>query len=310
MNKIRLIICLSLGMSITAFSQAITDSTIAMIAFWEMNDERVYEFVETEEKLKKGVKTLKKSNYDLTMTILDSSATNYRVKWQYDNHEIDYEMEAMEKEILEICGNIPVEYRTNELGAFETIVNWEEMKTKIDEAFTTVINKEALPDSIKLGLTNMITSMFSSEAQVNFWARDLNFFHYLYGASLHRTQPFEGVKNYTNPFIKTTMPGTQRVEVVAVDEENWIAKIKVTSGIDGDQAKALMIDFVKKNMKELGIENEEEIKEEELPNYSVEETMNYIYNIETGYILKGFYSKMTRVNEDYKRTSYNYKIKK
>lgn len=310
MKKLQLVIILILGFTINTFSQAVTDSTIAMIAFWSNGDKATYEFKEVEDKLSKGEKTLKTTTYDMIMTITDSTNNNYSVKWEYENYKIDYELEQFEKDLMEICEDIPIHYRTDELGAFETIENWEAMKNIADKAFTKWISdKEDLPDSISVGLKNMMLSMFESEQQMNYWARDIKFFHYLYGANLSRTVPFEGIKLYTNPFIKKTMEGTQRVEVIAVDEENWIAQIKVKSGIDGDKAKSLMIDFMKQNMESLGIKDESEIKMEDIPNYSVAEEIDCIYDIETGYILKGSYSKLTKLNDDYKLTTYEYKLK-
>lgn len=310
MNKTLLVIALILSFSVNIYSQALTDSTIAMISFWSLGDKAIYEFKQVEDKLSKGEKTLKTTTYDVIMTIVDSTESGYSVKWEYENHKIDYELEQFEKGLMEICEGISVKYKTNELGEFENIENWEEMKNIADEAFNNWISeKKDLPDSISVGLKNMLLAMFESEQQINYWARDLQFFHYLYGVNLSRTVPFEGIKHYTNPFINKTMEGTQKIEVVAVDEENLIAQIKVKSGIDGDKAKALMIDFVKHNMERLGIKDENEIKEEHIPNYAVTEEIDCIYDIQTGYILKGSYSKLTRLNDDYKLTTYEYELK-
>lgn len=293
-------------------SQVITDTTIAMIAFWEVGDEVIYEFKETEDKLSEGKKTLKETTYDVRMTIVDSTANHYIVKWEYENAKANYELEEFEKDLLEVCADIPVQYKTDELGGFQTIENWKEMKEVANGAFEKLITKKgaALPDSIRFGIQNMLMGMFESEAQVNFWARDLRFFHYLYGKNLQRNAPIQGMKYYTNPFIKTIMEGSETIKVLAVDEENWIAKVKVESGIAGEEAKALMIDFAKNNMEKLGLKDESEIDENDIPEYGVKEEMNYIYDMDMGYILKGSYTKLTTLNQDYKRTTYEYRLKK
>jgi len=245
------------------------------------------------------------------MSIIDSTENSYSITWEYKNAQADYELSQMEKDLNEICGDIPIQYRTDEFGAFETIENWNEMKEVTSNIFDKwIAEKQELPDSISTVLHQMVTAMFSSKEQMNYWARDLKFFHYLYGGNLSRTTPFEGVKYYTNPFIKKVMPGTQKVTVLAVDEESYIAKILVNSGIEGDAAKALMIDFAKQNMDALGIKDESEIKEEDVPHFSVKEKIECIYDIDTGYILKGTYIRLTELNDDYKRTTYEYKIKK
>lgn len=310
MHRIKLTLILMIVFLSNIYSQSLTDSSIAMIAFWSINDEATYEFKQVEKKLKKGKKTIKTTNYDLIMTIADSTKDSYSILWEYQNYKFDYELEPIQKDLMEICRDIPILYKTDELGAFQAIENWEVMKNFANEAFTKFLSaKKDLPDSARIKLKNMLLGMFESQQQVNYWAKDLKFFHYLYGVNLSRTIPFEGVKGYSNPFIKTIMPGSQRIEVIAVDEKNWIAQIKVTSGIDGDKAKNLMLDFMKQNMERLGIKDESEIKEEDLPNYSITEEHDYIYDILTGYILKGSYSKLTKIDTDYKLTTYEYQLK-
>jgi len=286
MNKIKLILILSIGFYSNIFSQALTDSTITMIAFWSVGDVMTYEFKQVEDKLSEGEKTLKTTTYDMVMTVLDSTENSYSVEWKYKNQKHDYEMEQFEKDMMEICKDLPTQFRTDEFGRFETIENWTTMRDFANEAVTKYADSKELPDSIKTPIKNMVLSMFESEQQMNHWARDIKFFHYLYGASLSIDTPFEGIKPYTNPFLKSTMPGTQRIEVTAIDEENWVAQIKVKSGLDGERAKDLMIDFLKNNMENLGIKDESEIKREELPSFSVKEELDCIYDIVSGYILK------------------------
>lgn len=312
MNKLFIgILLLILFFNSNLFGQALTDSTIMMTAFWENDDTVIYEFSEREDKLSKGKKTIQTTNYDVTMSIIDSTSSNYKVEWEYSNYNRDYEMSQFEKDLMEICGDIPVQFITNEFGGFESIENWEVMGRIADESFDKWLSdKKELPDSISSKIKTMVTSLFSSQEQVNFFARDLKFFHYLYGANLDRNKPYEGIKYYSNPFLQIAMPGKEKVTVQTVDEQNWIAKIKVTSGISGKEAKSLMVDFTKKNMDKLGITDESEIKLEDMPEFSAREELEIIYDIETGYILKGKYNKLTRLNSDYKNTTYKFNLKK
>lgn len=292
-------------------SQVLTDSTIAMIAFWKIGDKVVYEFSETIDKLSKSEKTLETTSYDVAMSIIDSTSNNYKVKWEYSNYERDYKLDQFEKDLYEVCSKIPVLFITNEYGSFESVENWEVMSKVAGDAFNKwLIQKPELPDSTAAKMKEMLNSMFSNQKQVNFLARDLKFFHYLYGINLDRESPYEGVKYYSNPFLKTVMPGREKVIVQAIDEQNWIAKVKVISGIGGKEAKALMLDFMKKNMRELGLTDESEINSDDIPEFSTSEELEIIYNIETGYILKGKYQKITKLDSDYKNTTYDFKLKK
>jgi len=245
---------------------------------------------------------------------VDSTENNYTIKWGYDNHESSTEYEDYEEEVLGKMDNIPTIFSTDEFGSYEKILNSLEMKKALNDSYSEwQKNNQEQTDSIKEYMQYMITtlnSVFDSDSQLKFWSKELRIFHFLYGKSIKRNTINEGISFYTNPFIQTIMPGEQQLKVVAVDEKNWIAKINVKSGISGDKAKKLMIDFVKKNLDRFGISNEEEIKENELPNYSVSEEYDFVYDIDTGYILKLNYSKLTKVNDDSKLTTYEFKMRR
>jgi hypothetical protein len=292
-----------------ASAQALTDSTIAMIAFWSPGDQLTYTFTEVEDKNSKGVTSLKSMTYDLHMAIVDSTANNYFIEWTYDNYQMDYELQAYEKELMEIMERVPIRYRTNAFGRFETIENWELMKSKAENAFTSWLEqKENIPDSLGLALKKMTGALFESEAQMKYWARDIRFFHYLYGANLYRNKPMKGTKYYTNPYIKKNMPGTETVEVLSVDEDNWVAEIMVNSGIEGEASRALMYDFILNNMESFGITDKSEVKKKDIPGFTVRESLHCIYHIPTGVIIKGQYSKRTELDKDYKKTTYTYEL--
>lgn len=296
--------------SAMAQSQALTDTTVAMIAFWAMDDETPYAFKQTEEVVKDGKKTVKESTYDMTMEVIDSTENNFLVRWTYDNYKLNYELAPFEKEIMEVCENIPIEFTTDEFGRFKTIANWKEMKHVAERAFSNWLSShEALPDSISRKIKLMVTSLFVSEEQMKYWARDIRFFHYLYGANLYRNKPMQGVKNYTNPLLRNQMPGTERIEVVLVDEENMIAQINVESGISGEASRQLMYDFILANKELYGIRSDNDVKKKDIPAFEVQEKLICLYDIETGYILSGAYSKKTLLKNDYKLTTYEYRLK-
>ena len=295
--------------SFLASAQALTDSTIAMIAFWSPGDELTYAFQETEDKFSKGIASLKSMSYDLKMSVIDSTAENYVIEWNYSNYRINYDLQPYEQELMQIIEEVPIRYRTNALGRFEGIDNWQLMKSKAESAFSTWMDQqENVPDSIATALKQMTNAMFENEEQIKFWARDIRFFHYLYGANLYRDRPLQGTKYYTNPYIRKNMPGEEKVEVLNVDEENWTAEIKVVSGIEGDASRALMYDFILNNMDNFGITDKSEVKATDIPGFAVKETLHCIYHIPTGVILKGKYIKRTELETDYKETTYTYEL--
>ncbi len=311
MRKLILFFALCLSLYSEVNSQALTDTTIMMTAFWEIGDQVVYEFRQTVDKFSKNEETLEESTYEVQVNIVDSTENQYLIEWRYANEQSNRKVSELEKELLKLCQDIPIRFSTDEFGSFKRIDNWEEMKEILETAVGSwLTDKKELPDSVKVNFQNMMEGLFQTSAQASYWANDIRFFHALYGINLPRKEPLTGIKLYTNPFIKETMPGYQRIKVVAVDEENYIARIKMESGIDGAEAKKLMIDFVEKNFEKLGLQSKDEINPEDIPEFSTTEEINCVYEITTGYILKGTYVKLVKVDDDYKRTTYEYKLRK
>lgn len=303
-----------LGCTLFAYTlqgQALTDTTVAMIAFYELGDEMNYHFKEVEEQTKDGATTTETSSYDMKMTVTDSTAAGYRVRLDYSNWESDVNLEGMEKDIAELATAIPSQYSTDELGVFQGLENWEDMQGIIDTIFTRFIAQKGteLPDSVGVMLKTMMTSMFQSEEQANFWAQDINRYHYFYGANLDRRTPLEAVKYYTNAFVDMQMPGQQIITVVEVDEENWTAHLRMEAGISAEASRVLTFNFLKENAKTLGIDDPEALKIEDIPNISVREQLDCIYDIPSGYVIEGLYQKLVEAddNSNLKTTEYSLK---
>lgn len=308
--KIIIIVLSFLIATTNIYSQTLTDSTICQIAFWEIGDTVDYAFTSIEEKLEEGKETIETTTYNMRMTVLDSTAESYQIRWDYSDMQMDYIMDEIERELVKLSAKIPTYYRTDEFGTFESLENWEDMIGIVDTVFSKFIAEQGkdLPDSVNVMMKNMMMGMFQSEEQANYWAQDINQFHYLYGANLSRTVPYEGQKLYTNPFVKTMMPGTQKISVVAIDEENSIAHIKVESGITGEATRQLMYDFIANNLESFNL-TKEELKMEDIPAFTVSEELNCIYHIDSGYILRGNFTKLTTLNDDYKRRTMEYEMK-
>lgn len=291
-------------------AQVLTDSTVTMIAFWNLGADISYEVTQVEEKLEAGVQTTKSTIYDLKISVIDSTADNYLVRWSSSNVKTDYELEESEKIMMDLCADIPLTIKTGALGNFEGIEDWEGMADMFDEVMNRWLEtKEEYPDTLVNYLKNFASSIMGSQEQANYWSREPRIFYQFYGVPISRTEEMEGVKFYTNPFLKTQMEGYQIVKLTDLDLENYIAVISSNSGIEGDKAKALMLDFFKQNSEQLGIESPEEISIEDMPEFSVEEETSFLFHIPTGHIGTVFHSRMVRLREDSKRTTYSFQLK-
>jgi hypothetical protein len=124
----KLLACLLLMFSaIGSFAQIdMNDSTVQAIGYWDRNETYSYLVTSTKYKVTKDDTTARETlKYDLDITIKDSTANSYTIEWAYKNLQHSSTNELVRK-LAAVSENIRVVIKTNEMGAFEEVVNWQD----------------------------------------------------------------------------------------------------------------------------------------------------------------------------------------
>ena len=126
---------LFLGFFTSVFSQINeSDSSVRTIAYWDLGESYSYKMV-LENFDVVGHDTLGRmvTSYMVDMLILDSTETSYDVRWTY--RDMDFEMDqedsvvrVLTEKLMKLTGGSVVEFRTDELGAFKEVTNWEQIR--------------------------------------------------------------------------------------------------------------------------------------------------------------------------------------
>lgn len=110
------------------------DSSVKTIAYWDLGESYSYEIVLENYKVV-GQDTLERitTSYNVDMEILDSTETSYHVRWtyrdmSYEMDEADSILDGLMPKLMELTGGSVVEFRTNEVGAFQEVTNWEQIR--------------------------------------------------------------------------------------------------------------------------------------------------------------------------------------
>lgn len=141
MKKIALI-CLIFTISINLFAQLnMDDSTAQVIGYWDKNEKQSYSITTDKLKIKEG-DTLSREqlSYTVDITIVDSTADSYLIDWMYRDYKINTDNELMKK-VFTLAQDLKVTIRTNELGVFQEVVNWREVRDYMLKA-TTLLKAE------------------------------------------------------------------------------------------------------------------------------------------------------------------------
>ncbi|NOG58237.1 MAG: hypothetical protein HND54_10930 [Bacteroidetes bacterium] len=178
MNKlITIILCLFCSYSFGQINME--DSTAQVIAYWSIGDKQSYS-VSLQNLVINGEDTTKNetTQYDVDITVLDSSANSYTVSWLYRNFRNNSDNELIQK-IISSGENLKVIIKTDELGAFLSVENWEEVSNYMKETLLSIQNEA--PNTIDI--MKQFEYLYSSKEAIESSAiQDIQQFYTFHGA--------------------------------------------------------------------------------------------------------------------------------
>ena len=189
--KKTLFLGLAILLSVNAFGQInMIDSTAQVIGYWDMNEKQTYSI--TEEKIQiEDSDTISRDfyRYMVDVTIVDSTADSYLIDWHYRDYDIQSDNELMLK-LSDLTKDITVRIRTDGLGVFQEVINWEELRDYILEA-TKMLYDETndIPNWDKM--VKQIEDMFSTKESIELAAvKEMRQFYSFHGAMYEYNQEY------------------------------------------------------------------------------------------------------------------------
>jgi hypothetical protein len=166
------------------------DSTSQVVAWWDKNESQDYVITSTKIKVQ-GNDTISSEiiQYDVDITVQDSTESGYLVNWFYHNYFIDSDDELTEK-IITLIGDLNIQIRTDGNGVFLEIVNWEEIRDVIMKGMDLVKNElKEFPgiDDFIAQMEGMYQSKQAIEASS---INEILQFHYFHGVSYKYWQDY------------------------------------------------------------------------------------------------------------------------
>lgn len=161
----------------------VADSTVQVIGYWDMNEKQSY--IITEEHIKiKGNDTISRdlSKYEVEITVIDSTENSYTIEWYYKNYTTNAQ-DPVSQKILSLAQDMKVIIETDELGSFQMVTNWEEIRNYMADAINKLKAEfESIPNIDKA--FDQVISTFSSKEAIE--ASTIN--------EIHQYYAFHGVK--------------------------------------------------------------------------------------------------------------------
>ncbi|HHB52811.1 MAG TPA: hypothetical protein ENK75_07250 [Saprospiraceae bacterium] len=241
------ILGLAILLSAGAFGQInMNDSTAQVIGYWDMNEKQSYIVTQEKFKIKDSDTTSREFyKYAVDMTIVDSTANSYVIDWFYKDYEIQSDNELIQK-LASITEDMTVRVRTDELGAFQEVINWKEVRDYILKG-TKLLKKETknIPNMDKF--IKQLEGMYSTKESIELGAvKEMQQYYTFHGAKYELGEEYNADMQAANlyggdPF---DMKVTVWLDELNPDDNNFIIRMQQT--IDSEQLTKATFDYLVK----------------------------------------------------------------
>jgi hypothetical protein len=143
----------------------LTDSTVQVIGYWNLNEKESYSI--TEEKYKvQNSDTINRisTTYKVDVTIIDSTANSYTIEWRYYDYNTSLDNAILQR-IAKLGESMSVVIRTDEYGVFKEVSNYKDIVSHVNKIAEQLRNEFAKEPQIDK-IIEQIRSVFSSKELV------------------------------------------------------------------------------------------------------------------------------------------------
>ena len=246
MKKALLISCL-LTIFITTIGQnVVTDTSVTCVAYWKKGDKKDISVTITTQVSDKGIETRKLTDtYKATMRIIESTEKNYTIEWINTSKSDDLNNFSFDA-LSSLFTGITVIYKTDELGSFETLVNYTEVQQHLNNSFND-LKKRSSGNSELDSIIQKLKSIFQSKESIEqLVLRDIALFHAAFGGefAFGKNQQYE--TELPNFLGGEPFPALLTLYLLKKDTKADIATIAVDQELDEKRGGQLIKEIIKK----------------------------------------------------------------
>jgi hypothetical protein len=289
--KIYLAVLVSL-LSFTAKSQINpADSTVQVIAYWSKNETQSYKFDHTKFRIKgNDTTTAGNTSYKVDVTVLDSTASSYTIQWKYRDYTIENKKnDATIAALAKIYDGLTVKFKTDELGTFTELLNWEDIKKHNYKALE-LFKKELNPTLSQTVTKTLLDKYSTKEAIMAYSLKDISLFHGFFGIAAKQGKLIEEKVQQEQPFGNTPINSLITIAVEDIDFEEGTYIVKYWEDFENEGIKTLLKDLFAEMLADYKNENKEEI----LKSLEAEDYCGAIMH-ESGWPIQMHYERVVRV---------------
>lgn len=240
-----------------SFSQIIDESTVQVVAYWETGEVYTYDLISLKEKTNGSeIESSNSSTVSFDFKILDETETSYEIEMLYHSLRIESD-DILTSKLASLTDSLKIVAITNEMGAFQEVKNWKEIRIYMNEAISILKDELNELNILSIDELNQIFNQFSKlyqtkesiESQI---IEDLSIFLTYHGGLYTREAIHSEIKSPNIYQPDKPFDTKVRLKVERIDEDDNTFNIYMLQEIDSDQLKEASLEFLKKIADESG----------------------------------------------------------
>lgn len=311
-----IILCAFLASLLSSQAQVMKDSTVQVVAYWNVGDMYKYRCQEKAYVVEGNDTIIGDIQEELfTIQVVDSTENGYILEYRCLEEKLDMankEEQAILEPIVQKYREIPYRFSTNKYGAFQDLVNLEEIQQGMNSAYDEIkagLHKYFQDQAIKEGqdsipteakqeidayLDHVLNQMKSKEWTMVAMAYIIEplFYH---GTRLDLNREYAYKQKYASPWIPTeTVEANESFYINKVDYETSWTTLHRTQKYDAGELLASFMKYVQQRLPE---EERENITPDKIPFLMVETFFDLDVHVDTGWPGSTYYQKVTQVGD-------------
>lgn len=275
-------------------SQIINDTTLQWVAYLLPKDTFVYHINQKHIKLKgTDTTTVLSYDYDLTLEVLDSAKSEFKIKGLYSNFNV-VKADPLTSEIIKAGEGLEVLYSTNNFGAFKEILNAGQISDRINKTYGQLdkkMGKDALAGKLIKGIMDQYATKEGIEAH---GIDEIQFLHTGIGYQYVLGKDYEEDYQTKGIFTHQKIDAIRTFRLLEMDSIEKTGMIKVTTDFDSNQMRNETIQWLKSSLKK---EEQGTFKEDTVPPMFVQSRLVNLFHYDYGWSLYAYHIKETEAGD-------------
>lgn len=208
----------------------VADSTVQVITYWDKHEKMTYDIATSKATVKGNDTTYtQKVKFKVDIEVLDSTATSYTIQWKFKDYASLLPDESAEIQ-ANLYNGLTIEFTTDELGTFDKLLNWKEIKEHNERVFSELKGKTNSQEV----LVKMLRQKFSSQQAIEEHSiKEVQYFHSFHGVGMKEGEVVE--ENVSrDTFIGKSVQSDITLELTEIDYENSTYIIKYWEDFEGE----------------------------------------------------------------------------